>query len=65
MDFEETIGCVRALRALGRDGTKDNVEVMVVPDETHGLTTYAHQLQAYVRMATFFFEHLDTPAAGR
>lgn len=53
VDFEESVGAVRALRRLGIAP-----EVMVVPDESHGLGAYAHQLEAYGRAADFFVRHL-------
>jgi dipeptidyl aminopeptidase/acylaminoacyl peptidase len=62
VDFQETIGVVRALRNLGRG---DNVvEAMVFPDEAHGLATYAHQLRAQMASLDFFQRHLNAGAGG-
>ena len=54
VDFEELIGCVRALRLHGIEP-----EVMVVPDEVHGLGRYSNQMKAYAVMTTFFDRHLN------
>jgi len=53
VDFEETIATVRALRTLGIAP-----QVLVVPDESHGLGLYAHQCDAYTISLEFFLEHL-------
>jgi len=52
--FQETVGAVRAMRALGRD----NVQVLAFPDESHGLSTYAHQLRSLQAMGDFLLQHL-------
>ena len=57
VDFQELIGIVRALRTAGRG--ENEVEVVVYPDEAHGLATYAHQMDAYRRMAAFLRKHLS------
>merc|ERR1712216_125385 len=54
VSFQESIGMVRAVRALGRD----NVQTFVVPDETHGCGTYGHQMQTLEATKAFLFEHL-------
>ena len=59
VDFEELIGCVRALRSHGIAP-----EVMVVPDEVHGLGRYPNQLDAYAAMALFFEKHLLSGMRG-
>ena len=56
VDFEEIVGAVRGLRRFGL-----SPEVMVVPDESHGLGAYRHQVEAYLRTASFFDEHLAPP----
>jgi dipeptidyl aminopeptidase/acylaminoacyl peptidase len=53
VEFEEMVGCVRALRAFGI-----SPEVSVVPDEVHGLGQYDHQLDAYQATAVFLNKHL-------
>ena len=59
VDFEELIGCVRALRSHGLQPS-----VMVVPDESHGLGLYDHQLDMYRAMATFLNTHLKPHGHG-
>lgn len=59
VDFQESLGAVRAVRALGRD----NVKTMVFPDEAHGLATYAHQLLELQAMGDFLREHLAFAAS--
>jgi len=54
VDFQESLGAVRAVRALGRD----NVKAVVFPDESHGLSTYAHQLLELQAMGDFLLKHL-------
>ena len=53
VDFEETIATVRALRTLGLAP-----ETLVVPDESHGLGLYAHQVDAYELSRDFFMRTL-------
>ena len=53
VDFEETVGCVRALRARGIEP-----EVVVVPDESHGLGAYSNQVHGYELSRDFFERHL-------
>jgi len=52
--FQETVGAVRAVRALGRN----NVQALAFPDEAHGLAAYSHQLQSLQAMGDFLFDHL-------
>jgi len=54
VDFEELVGCVRALRAHGIEP-----EIMVVPDEVHGLGQYEHQATAYRVILSFLTKHLS------
>uniref|UniRef100_A0A7S3BYT6 Peptidase S9 prolyl oligopeptidase catalytic domain-containing protein n=1 Tax=Haptolina ericina TaxID=156174 RepID=A0A7S3BYT6_9EUKA len=53
VSFEETVGCVRALRSFGIDP-----ETLVIPDESHGIGAYTNQLVAHEAMASFFEQHL-------
>ena len=59
VDFQELIGIVRALRTVGRG--ENEVDVVVYPDEAHGLATYAHQMDAYGKMVAFLCKHLAVP----
>ena len=56
VDFEETVGLVRALRTAMR--TKglppSNLETMVFPDERHGLALFRNQVTAAQAPAAFF-----------
>ena len=52
--FSESVGLMRAVRALGRD----NVVSKVFPDETHGLARYAAQVEAAELTAAFLRMHL-------
>ena len=47
------MGCVRALRARGIEP-----EVVVVPDESHGLGAYSNQVHGYELSRDFFERHL-------
>lgn len=48
--FQESVGLVRALRAARRVVP----EVLVFPDESHGLSVFEHQLQAFEATENFF-----------
>lgn len=56
VDFAETVGIVSGLRARGFP--ESNLEMMMVPDERHGLARFANQLQAAQRTADFFVRRL-------
>jgi dipeptidyl aminopeptidase/acylaminoacyl peptidase len=53
VSFEETVGCVRALRNFGVEP-----ETLVVPDESHGIGAYSNQLVAHEAMLDFFIRKL-------
>lgn len=59
VDFQETIGAVRQMRALGRK----NVEFAVVPDESHGFSTYHHQTWSLRLADEFLQKHLAADTA--
>jgi dipeptidyl aminopeptidase/acylaminoacyl peptidase len=47
VDFQESLGVVRALRRRAREGGGETVvETLVRPDETHGMALFEHQLLA-------------------
>ena len=52
--FSESVGLVRSVRSFGRS----NVEMIVYPDETHGLARYESQLHAAEATASFLAAHL-------
>jgi dipeptidyl aminopeptidase/acylaminoacyl peptidase len=54
VDFEESVGIVRAFRKAGLPPP----EVLAVPDETHGLGAYRNWLHGYTAAADFFVRHL-------
>ena len=53
VDFFESLSCVRALRALNV-----KAEVLVVPDEGHGMVAYSNQELVVSEMLKFFDVHL-------
>lgn len=54
VDFQETIGVVRALRRLNIP-----VQTLIFPDETHGLSRFENQLTAAEATATFLASNLE------
>ena len=57
--FDESIGCVRALRNAGVEP-----ETLVVPDESHGIGAYSNQLVAHEAMREFLARKLSLKAAA-
>lgn len=53
VDFQESVGMVRALRAAGVEP-----ELLVVPDEAHGIAAYSNTLMTSEAMRAFFDAHL-------
>eukprot|EP01047_Picozoa_sp_COSAG01_P012195 COSAG01_NODE_544_length_15682_cov_107.959379_7_plen_436_part_00 len=56
VDFAETVGIVNGLRARGFP--ESDLEMMMVPDERHGLARFANQLEAARRTTDFFVRRL-------
>jgi len=55
--FQEAIGCVRKFRAMGRN----NVELLVFPDENHGCqASYAHLVHHTTATVDFLTKHIGT-----
>ena len=57
VDFQETAGIVAGLRARGFS----DVEALVYPDESHGLSRFSNQVEAAEATCDFFLEHLGAP----
>ena len=54
VDFQETVGLVRALRRQGRS----NVETLIVPDERHGFALFSNQILAAEATFAFLARHV-------
>lgn len=55
--IQESIGLIRALR---RRNLAHPPELLMFPDEKHGMARYANQLKAYQQAAIFFKKHLQS-----
>lgn len=58
VDFAETVGVVRSLRARGFD----KLETLMVPDDTHGFSKFANQLAAAAATEAFLTKVLKPVA---
>ena len=63
VDFQESVGIVQGARALCADGhTNVTVpELLIFPDESHGLAMYEHQVEAAQATFRFLCAHLGSP----
>ena len=60
VDFQETVGLVRALRTAQRNLglSPENLETLVFPDERHGLAVFANEVTAAAATVDFFANRL-------